>query len=128
MANLSILTLNVQGLHSEINLTTLFSWLDCVKADIIYHQETHSISSDEFDSWVRLETEYGNNLQNYSVVSLPGSHCSSAVAILYKPSVKLVHSDIYDAGHLVIAHFSVSSSESSCFQVACVYGPYHKQP
>lgn len=62
------------------------------------------------------------------MVSSPGSHCSSGVAILYKPSVKFVHLDIYDAGHLVIAHFSVSSSESSCFQVACVYGPNGRQP
>jgi exonuclease III len=127
-SNLSILTLNVQGLRSELNRTTLFSWLNCVKADIICLQETHSISCEEFDSWIRLESEHGNNLQNYSVVSLPGSHRSSGVAILYKSSVKLVHSVIDNAGRLVIGHFSVSSSESSSFQVACVYGPDRKQP
>ena len=50
--NLSILTLNCQGLRDMITRNALFSWLNFVKADIICLQETHSTSIDEFVSWV----------------------------------------------------------------------------
>ena len=66
----SILTLNIQGLRAAQNRSTLFSWLNCVKADIICLQETHSTSAAEFESWVQTESDNGNNLRRYSVVLL----------------------------------------------------------
>jgi exonuclease III len=75
MANqsLSILILNIQGLRAPNHCTTLFSWLNCVQADIICLQEPHSTSVAEFESWVLFETNSGNNLQQYSIISSPGS-------------------------------------------------------
>ena len=126
--NLSILTLNCQGLRDRIKRNALFSWLNCVKADIICLQETHSTSIDEFVSWVRTESDNGNNLQRYTVVSCPGSARSSGVAILYKPSLKLATSSTDDVGRLVIAQFLASTSDSAPFQVVNVYGPNSRQP
>ncbi len=71
--SLSLLTFNCQGLRDSSKRTMLFSWLNCVKPDIICLQETHSISQDEFLSWVAHESNSGNNLQRYSVVSSPGT-------------------------------------------------------
>ena len=126
--NLSILTLNCKGLRDRIKRNALFSWLNCVKADIICLQETHSTSIDEFVSWVRTESDNGNNLQRYTVVSSPGSARSSGVAILYKPSFKLATSCTDDVGRLVIAQFLASTSDSAPFQVVNVYGPNSRQP
>ncbi|CAB4039631.1 Hypothetical predicted protein, partial [Paramuricea clavata] len=121
--SVSILTLNVRAPN---NRSTLFSWLNCIKADIICPQETHSTSADEFASWVRSESDNGNNLQCYSVVSSPGSAHSSGVAILYKP-LKLATSFTDDVGRFMIAQL-LASSDSSPFQVVNVYGPNRRQP
>ena len=125
--SISVLTLNIQGLRSPSNRSTLFSWLNCVKADVICLQETHSTSVDEFINWISFESDHGNNLQHYSVVSSPGSARSSGVAILYKPSLKLEYSFCDDAGRLVVAHLSDAASESSVFQVVNIYGPNRRQ-
>ncbi len=121
--SLSILTLNIQGLRAADNHATLFSWLNCVKADIICSQETHSTSAAEFESWVKNETDADNNLQCYSVISSPGSVRSVGVAILFKPSLKLDATFHDDTGRLVIANFSDIASDSSPFQVVNIYGP-----
>ncbi|CAB4027659.1 Hypothetical predicted protein [Paramuricea clavata] len=125
--SISILMLNIQGLRALSNRSTLFSWLNCMKADVICLQETHSTSADEFTNWIRYESDHGNNLQRYSVVSSPGSARSSGVASLYKPSLKLEYSFCDDDGRLVVAHLSDVASESSVFQVANIYGPNRKQ-
>ena len=59
--DLTIITLNVQGLRNHTHRTTLFSWLNCVKADIICLQETHSSSCDESISGIQSESYSGNN-------------------------------------------------------------------
>jgi exonuclease III len=125
--SLSLLTLNIQGLRAPNNRATLFSWLNCVQADIICLQETHSTSVAEFESWVLFETNAGNNLQQYSVISSPGSVRSAGVAVLYKPSLKLDATFHDDVGRLVIAHFSDPSCDSSPFQVVNIYGPNRRQ-
>jgi exonuclease III len=66
---LTIITLNEQGLHNSCNCKTLLSWLNCAKPDIIALQETHCISEAEFESWLATETLDQNYLQCYLVVS-----------------------------------------------------------
>ncbi len=67
---LVLITLNIQGLHAPDHRHTLFSWLNCVKANIVALQEMHSISQDEFQFWVAEESSANNNIQQYSVVAL----------------------------------------------------------
>ena len=115
------------SLRSAENCLTLFSWLNCVKADFICLQETHSTSAAEFLSWVKAESEMSNNLQNYSVLSLPGSLRSSGVAILFRPTFKLVSSHIGNNGRVIIAQFSDISGDPAPFQITNIYGPNRKQ-
>lgn len=124
---ISVLTLNVQGLRSSNHRASLFSWLSCVKADIVCLQETHSVSSDEFSSWVNAESVSGNNLFHYSSLSSPGSTRSSGVAILFSPSFKVENFSADNTGRLLVVTFSSLEVNSSHFQVATIYGPNRKQ-
>ncbi len=76
----------------------------------------HSLSQDEFLSWVAHESNSGNNLQQYSVVSSPGSVHSRGVAILFRPIYKLDSDYSDDAGHLQVVNFFLLTSDSSSFQ------------
>ena len=87
--------------------------MNCVKADIVCLQETHSSSRDEFISWVQSESDSGNNRQSYAILSSPGSLRSAGVAILYRPSVsvKLVKCD--DHGRFITVRAAAVEAESS---------------
>lgn len=124
--SISLLTLNVQGLRFPRNRSTLFSWLNCVKADIVCLQETHSISSAEFSSWVAAESRAGNNLLQYSCLSSPGSHRSAGVAILFSSSLTVAHSFTDNNGRFLIAQFSSLLHDHSNFQLINIYGPNRK--
>lgn len=109
MANINLLsrlTLNYQDLRSATNRSTLFSRLNCVKADVVCLQETHSTSVAEFASWVETESLSGNNNLNYSFLSSPGCTHSSGVAILFKPSLKMERFSGDDDGRMLTAEFS----------------------
>ena len=120
--NFTFLTLNVQGLRNATNRRTLFSWLNCVKPDVVALQETHSVSEEEFVCWVNTESRDGNNLQDYSVISSPGSTRSFGVAILYRLclSIQSFHKDSH--GRLLQVCFTRSDADFM-FQVLKVYGP-----
>lgn len=120
MACITLLTLNVQGLRDQGKRSVLFSWLDCIKADIVCLQETHSLSSDEFQVWLQSERDHGCNLQGYSVLSSPGSARSCGVAILFKPCLSALSHSADDAGRLQVVTFSKDGAK---FQVVCIYGP-----
>ena len=62
--SLSLLTLNCQALRDPNKCTVHFSWLNCVKPDIVCLQQMHSTSKAEFDSWVAHETSSSDNIQN----------------------------------------------------------------
>ena len=125
--NFTLITLNIQGLRNVRNRQTLFSWLNCAKPDIICLQETHSISTDEFQAWVAAETTNNNNHQHYLVASSPGSARRAGVAVLHKPcfKVKAVKKD--QQGRFIIVTFCHDEVESP-FQVINVYGPNQKRP
>ncbi|CAB3997114.1 Hypothetical predicted protein [Paramuricea clavata] len=114
------------GLRDQAKRNALFSWLNCVKADVVCLQETHSISRDEFVTWVSLESDAANNLQHYSVLSSPGSLCSRGIAVLYKPSLSVDAEIFDDIGRLQVIKFSVCGTASSSFQLVNVYGPNRK--
>ena len=59
--NFTFITLNVQGLRHIRHRQTLFSWLGCVKPDIVALQETHCTSDKEFKDWDKQETQDNNN-------------------------------------------------------------------
>ena len=124
--NFTFITLNVQGLRNIRNRQTLFSWLGCVKEDIIALQETHSTSEKEFKEWVKQETRANNNQQNYIVASSPGTARSSGVAILYKPSFNVKNVQRDTNGRFLLLTFSHEEAES-CFQVLAIYGPNQKR-
>ena len=100
--NFTFITLNVQGLRNIRNRQTLFSWLGCVKADIIALQQTNSTSEKEFKDWFKQETQANNNQQNYLVESSPESARSSGVAILYKPDFSIKHIKRDDQGRFLL--------------------------
>lgn len=128
MTTVSFITLNVQGLRAVANRSTLFSWLNCVKADVVCLQETHSISPEEFTSWVATETSNGNNFNRYAAISSPGSVRSAGVAILYTPFFKLEEVVVCHAGRGLLARFSSASCDTSPIQVINIYGPNQRKP
>ena len=126
LVSLSCLSLNCQGLRDVSKRSAFFSWLTCVKADVICLQETHSTSSDEFLSWVSSQSDSGNNPLTYSVVSSPGTPRSRGVAILFRPCLR-VDQHYSDAdGRLQVVQFSSTDSDSSSFQLINLYGPNRK--
>ena len=79
---LSIITLNVQGLLNARNRKTLFSWLNCAKPVIIVLKETHcrSEAEEEFRSWLMTETRDNNNMQSYCVESFREYFCDDVMS------------------------------------------------
>jgi exonuclease III len=49
----NLLTLNINGLNDHIKRTALIDWLKCMKADIVYLQETHASSHSSIQGWFR---------------------------------------------------------------------------
>ncbi len=126
LVSVSFLSLNCQGLRDFSKRSAFFSWLTCVKADVICLQETHSTSSDEFLSWVSSQSDSGNNPLTYNVVSSPGTPRSRGVAILFRPCLR-VDQHYSDAdGRLQVVQFSSTDSDSSSFQLINLYGPNRK--
>ncbi len=104
-----------------------FSWLNCVKPDIVCLQQMHSTSKAEFDSWVAHETSSSDNIQNTQlflllvmlvVVGLP------FYLDLFLNKI-LIFSD--NAGRLQVVTLSLLTSDSVSFQLVNVYGPNRKK-
>lgn len=122
------MTLNCQGLRDRNKCSVLFFWLNCCKADVVCLQETRSISTNEFSSWVQTESDCYNNLQQFSAFSSPGSDRSRGVAILFTPTFSVERSISDSNGRLQLLNLRLKASEASVFQVACIYGPNQKAP
>jgi exonuclease III len=119
----TIITLNVQGLCNARNRKTLFSWLNCAKPDNVAMQETHCRSKEEFHSWLQTENREQNNLQRYLVESSPGTTCSAGVAILYKPCYKVESIASDTSGRVIVICFK----HESVIHIVNIYGPNRKQ-
>ena len=61
MSKLTFITLNCRGLRTADHRATLFQWANCAKTDFVCLQETHSISEEEFSSWLDHATSSGSN-------------------------------------------------------------------
>ncbi len=126
LGSLSFLSLNCQCLRDISKRSAFFSWLACVKVDIICLQETHSTSSDEFLSWVSSQSDSGSNPLTYSVVSSPGTSHSRGVAILFRPCLRVDQHYSAADGCLQVVQFSSTDRDSSSFQLFNLYGPNRK--
>ena len=73
MSNLTFITLNCRGLRTADNRATLFQWANCAKTDFVCLQEAHSISEEEFSSWLDHATSSGCNKFGYKCISSPGT-------------------------------------------------------
>lgn len=122
-ASVAVLTLNCQGLRDPSKRAVLFSWLNCVKADIVCLQETHSTSTAEFTRWIQLETDQGNNRCHFHGTSSPGTCRSRGSAVLYRNRFQLDKQVSDQCGRFQILHFSYGTA---CFQVVNLYGPNKK--
>ena len=122
---ISTITLNCQGLRNGTQRSVLFSWLSCFCPTIVCLQETHSTSQAEFSKWIADETNHNNNKTNYQVLSSPGTTRSRGVAVLYHPSLVVLHSSSDSQGRLQVVHFSYQSTP---FQLVNIYGPNQKKP
>ena len=122
---ITTITLNCQGLRNATQRSVLFSWLSCFSPTIVCLQETHSTSQAEFDEWLANESNHDNNKPNYKALSSPGTTRSRGVAVLYHPSLTVIHSASDSQGRLQVIHFSLHSRP---FQFVNVYGPNQKQP
>ena len=117
--NTKIITLNCQGLRSSDHRDTLFSWLNCTKIDFLCLQGTHSISKDEFSSWLRFAIDDGLLPSCYQCVSSPDPNCSSGIAIIYKSSLFLTNSSKDQQGHTVCGQFTTNNN----IQICNIYAP-----
>ena len=71
------------------------------------------------------ESNHDNNKPQYKVLSSPGTTRSRGVAVLYHPSLTVLHSASNSQGRLQVIHFTFHSRP---FQFVNVYGPNQKQP
>lgn len=120
MTSLKIITLNCQGLRTKDHRDTLFSWLNCCDVDLVCLQETHSLSESEFSEWLSRATASGQNKHQFQCLSSPGTNRSSGVALLYKPTIEVVHSFRDEVGRMVGAEISF---HNFFFQLCNIYAP-----
>ena len=120
MESVEVISLNCQGLRSIDNRDTLFSWLNCCKADFLCLQEMHAVSEEEMSSWLKSAKDNGILRQGYDCISSPGTNRSSGVAILYLSKYDLSSCARDDSGRMVSARFSSGIIE---FQLCNIYGP-----
>ena len=125
MSKLTFITLNCRGLRTTDHRATLFQWANCAKTDFVCLQETHSISEEEFSSWLDHATSSGSNKFGYKCISSPGSILSCGVAILYNPIYEVVSCSRDQDGRLLCAEFS---KDGNLIQLVNIYAPNTAKP
>ena len=125
MSKLTFITLNCRGLRTADHRATLFQWANCPKTDFVCLQETHSISEEEFSSWLDHATSSGCNKFGYKCISSPGTILSCGVAILYNPSYDVVSCSRDKDGRLLCAEFS---KDGNLIQLVNIYAPNTAKP
>ena len=85
----------------------------------------HSMSEEEFSSWLDHATSSGSNKFGYKCISSPGSILSCGVAILYNPSYDVVSCSRDQDGRLLCAEFS---KDGSLIQLVNIYAPNTAKP
>ena len=110
MAQITLVTLNVNGLRSEAKRLSLSRWLHAHKPDVVCLQETHAVSEEEIDGW----------FEGFSCVASCHTKKSAGVAILYGPLLSLDRHWADAQGRVVQALFSVQDSK---FRIVSLYAP-----
>ena len=106
-----LITLNVQGLRNPAHLETFKNWLQCFKPALVCLQETHSISTNEFETWFKDSP--------YQCISSPGTNRSCGVGILFKNSFTIEKTWHDTDGRYVCAELS---KQNLNFRLHCLYG------
>ena len=111
---LSIISLNVNGLHESSKREGLLQWLRSlpVTVDVVSLQETHCTSDVECHSWF--------SSSGLSSVLSPGTSRSGGCVILYRPALTLVNSWCEVPGRSLLCEFSFFDA---VFRVLCLYAP-----
>lgn len=113
LADLSVISLNVNGIRDQMKRHNFFHFLRNTRADIILLQETHSTLQDE-RVW---SNEWGNR-----IVFCHGTNFSKGVAILFNRlnSAEKLQVTIDLNGRFVIMELRIENIE---FLLINVYGP-----
>ncbi len=111
---LSIISLNVNGLHESFKRDGLVQWLRSlpVSVDVVCLQETHCTSDIECHSWF--------SSSGFSFVISPGTGRSGGCIILFRPVLQLVNSWCEFPGRSLLCEFSF---HDVFFHVLCLYAP-----
>ena len=109
-----MISLNANGLHDLDKRKGVLQWLTSLPspADVICFQETHCFSVAECNSWF--------SLSGFSCLVSPGSARSCGCIVLFRSTLKFVHSWCDTAGRYIQAEFSL---HDTCFCVLCVNAP-----
>ena len=125
MSKLTFITLNCRGLRTADDRATLFQWGNCAKTYFMWLHETHSISEEEFLSWLDYAISSGSNKFGYKWISSPGTILSCEVAILYNPGYDVVSFSRDQDGRLLCVEFS---KDGNLIQLVNIYAPSYAKP
>ena len=111
---LSVISLNVNGLHDADKCSGVMQWLNSLPSpvDVVCLQETHCLSDAECRFWFLAS--------GFSCLVSAGSARSCGCIMLFWPALHLVRSWSDDAGRYLLAEFTLQDSH---FWVLCVYAP-----
>ena len=114
MANLSVVTVNVNGIRDSSKRAGLLQWLRSLNpsVNVVCLQETHCSSMEECHSWFSSSA--------FSSVVSPGSNKSCGCIILFRPSLALVNSWSDSDGRFLMCEFSFYPK---IFHILCLYAP-----
>ena len=113
---LSIISLNVNGLHESSKRDGLLQWMRSlpVTVDVVSLQETHCSSDVECNSWF--------SSSGFSFALSPGTPRSGGCIILYRPVLQLVNLWCEVPGCSLLCEFLFCDST---FRILCLYAPNH---
>lgn len=111
---LTIISLNVYGLHDQDKRSGLQQWISSLplNVDIICLQEAHVVSQAEASLWFESA--------GFTVASTLGSNCLCGLIILARPSCLMVNSWSHQDGRFLMCEFSCCNQ---VFRVVTVCAP-----
>ena len=83
----NLVSLNINGLNDHLKQTALTDWLKCMKADIVYLQETHAASHSTIQGW------FHNSGFRVASSSTSVKRCGTAILVKDLYTITQVHKD-----------------------------------
>ena len=114
---ISILSINVNGIHERPKRSKVFASLRAANCDIYLLQETHVSSASEGKQW---ESEWGGQ-----AIFSPGTNRSAGVGLLVNPRARLeiANHRVDQNGRVVSAKIHQLDVPNSDFQILNIYAP-----